>query len=247
MNGDSQIVEELPKIFDEIRDDVVKVVGAGVVCYLTYKVFRYVYIRRYVGAIRQENKEILEKQTENIEKLIQESGLSDQELEDIVQLDWDDLVSRLQAGSLSSTAVLRAYQHAAVQVNTKTNSIVRYLQCAEDTVKKLDQLRPEERGPFHGIPFSIKECYNVKNTPSTAGCVMFSRIMDKEDCPLVTMIKSLGGVPFCKTNVPQQMMSLQCSNPIYGTTCNPHSRDDDPRECGGSSGGEGALIGGEKI
>ena len=39
-------------------------------------------------------------------------------------------------------------------------------------------------------------------------------------------------------------MSLQCSNPVYGTSCNPHSKEDNPRECGGSSGGEGALVGG---
>ena len=58
------------------------------------------------------------------------------------------------------------------------------------------------------------------------------------------MIKKLGGVPFCKTNVPQSMMSIQCSNPIYGTSSNPHSQPGNPRECGGSSGGEGALLGG---
>merc|ERR1719249_409187 len=51
----------------------------------------------------------------------------------------------------------------------------------------------------------------------------------------------LHGVPVCKTNVPQVMYSLQCSNPIYGATSNPHMSG---RECGGSSGGEGALIGG---
>ena len=64
------------------------------------------------------------------------------------------------------------------------------------------------------------------------------------DCPLVEMIRRLGGVPFCKTNVPQCMMSLQCSNPIYGTTSNPHSQPGRPRECGGSSGGEGVMVGG---
>ena len=57
------------------------------------------------------------------------------------------------------------------------------------------------------------------------------------------MIRNLGGVPFCKTNIPQCMYSLQCSNPVYGTTCNPHSQPGHPRECGGSSGGEGVLVG----
>ena len=56
MNGDSQIVQELPKIFGEIRDDVVKAVGAGVVCYLTYRLVRYVYIRQHGRRVREENK-----------------------------------------------------------------------------------------------------------------------------------------------------------------------------------------------
>ena len=36
------------------------------------------------------------------------------------------------------------------------------------------------------------------------------------------------------------MLSWECSNPIFGLTTNPH---DDTRCAGGSSGGEGALIG----
>ena len=42
------------------------------------------------------------------------------------------------------------------------------------------------------------------------------------------------------TNVPQTMMSLQCSNPAFGVTGNAF---DPKRECGGSSGGEGSLLG----
>ena len=58
MNGDSQIVQELPKIFDEVRDDVVKAVGAGVVCYLTYRLVRCVVIRQHVRRVREENRRI---------------------------------------------------------------------------------------------------------------------------------------------------------------------------------------------
>ena len=36
-----------------------------------------------------------------------------------------------------------------------------------------------------------------------------------KDCPLVQLIRSLGGIPFCKTNVPQTMMSLQVSGDWY--------------------------------
>ena len=36
----------------------------------------------------------------------------------------------------------------------------------------LDAKPKEERRAFHGIPFSIKECYFVKNCDSTAGKVV---------------------------------------------------------------------------
>lgn len=53
------------------------------------------------------------------------------------------------------------------------------------------------------------------------------------------MLRHLGALPFCKTNVPQIMYSWECSNPVYGTTTHPLHLDYIP---GGSSGGEACLI-----
>ena len=55
------------------------------------------------------------------------------------------------------------------------------------------------------------------------------------------VLKHQGAVPFVRTNIPQTMMTYECSNPIWGRTCNPYDTSKIP---GGSSGGEGALIGG---
>jgi fatty acid amide hydrolase len=62
-----------------------------------------------------------------------------------------------------------------------------------------------------------------------------------KDAELVLMLKHLGAVPFCRTNLPQSLLSFECSNPIFGITKNLR---DLTRSPGGSSGGEGALIGG---
>ena len=53
------------------------------------------------------------------------------------------------------------------------------------------------------------------------------------------MLRDLGAVPFCLTNVPQTMKSFGCSNPIFGETKHPQ---DDSRTPGGSSGGEACLM-----
>lgn len=48
-----------------------------------------------------------------------------------------------------------------------------------------------------------------------------------------------GAVLFVKTNVPQTMFAFECSNPVWGRTTNPYNNK---YTCGGSSGGEAALL-----
>ena len=94
-------------------------------------------------------------------------------------------------------------------------------------------------GPMHGLPVSIKEQIGQAGFDATCGacCRLFKPC--SEDAVLVTLLRSAGAIPICRTNVPQLLMLPETFNLIYGTTCNPHNVN---RTCGGSSGGEGALI-----
>ncbi|KAF6777884.1 hypothetical protein AHF37_02474 [Paragonimus kellicotti] len=76
---------------------------------------------------------------------------------------------------------------------------------------------------------------------SYAGMAYFLTGPAQDDAVLVTVLKSLGAVPFVRTTVPQAMLSVLSSNPIDGTTLNPL---DPTRSPAGSSSGEAALIGG---
>jgi len=91
----------------------------------------------------------------------------------------------------------------------------------------------------HGVPVSFKDQIDIEDVDSTMG---FTHQMNKpstRDATLVSIVRSSGGIPFCKTNVPQTMLSFECSNPLFGTTLNPY---DSSRTPGGSSGGEAALL-----
>ena len=57
---------------------------------------------------------------------------------------------------------------------------------------------------------------------------------------MVRELRNLGAVLYCKTSVPHTLMSGETVNNIIGYTWNPKNRN---LSCGGSSGGEGALIG----
>lgn len=63
------------------------------------------------------------------------------------------------------------------------------------------------------------------------------RVFESE---MVKELRSLGAILFCKTSVPPSLMSGETTNHILGYTWNPKNRN---LSAGGSSGGEGALIG----
>jgi len=237
MESDGQIASEMPRIVgSSIKSVGLEIFLASAACYLSYRLVKYIYIKQKVAYIFRENKikfEAITSKIVDIQSL--ESG------QNIVKLPWNELTMKLKNGELTASSVLKAYQAAAVDVHKRTNCIVGWIEEAKEQAQLLDDLPPEKRGPLHGVPVSVKECYDVAGTYSTVGMTKFARNESNVDCPTIKLIKSLGGVPFCKTNVPQVMYSLQCSNPIYGATSNPHMSG---RECGGSSGGEGALIGG---
>lgn len=63
------------------------------------------------------------------------------------------------------------------------------------------------KGPFHGFPISIKDNCWVKGMDSTIGLAKFLYQPASKDAVIVQAFKGLGAVPFCKTNVPQTLLS----------------------------------------
>ncbi|VDM25464.1 unnamed protein product [Toxocara canis] len=163
--------------------------------------------------------------------------------EEIASRDLKQLVGDLQAGRFTALQVLRTYQWKAIESQRRTNCITQFIQAADEWAKRLDTEAANsdyQRPALFGIPFSIKECICVAGYDQTKGYAQELGKIAKEDALIVQQIKHLGGVPFVLTNVPQSLLSFSCMNPIYGTTSNAFTAD---RTSGGSSGGEGALIG----
>ncbi|KPV75250.1 uncharacterized protein RHOBADRAFT_26559 [Rhodotorula graminis WP1] len=98
-------------------------------------------------------------------------------------------------------------------------------------------------GPLHGVPVSIKDQVDIAGGhDSTMGLTHMINRPAPADATLIRIIRDAGGIPFVKTNVPQTMLSFECSNPLFGRSGNPHNPE---RITGGSSGGEGGLLGGD--
>ncbi|CAI5639650.1 unnamed protein product [Oreochromis niloticus] len=134
-------------------------------------------------------------------------------------------------------AVLR-YKESTLAVNKKLNC------CTEILLESLDQLKTvgsNKDGLLYGVPVSIKENVAFKDHDCSCGVIINLDQPVEKDSVLVQVLKKQGAIPFVKTNLPQALLSYDCSNPIYGQTVNPHNPQ---KTSGGSSGGEGALIGG---
>ena len=63
---------------------------------------------------------------------------------------------------------------------------------------------------------------------------------DTTESVLVTLLRKAGAIFYTKTSVPQTLMVCETVNNIIGRTVNPRNKN---WSCGGSSGGEGAMVG----
>jgi len=94
--------------------------------------------------------------------------------------------------------------------------------------------------PLLGVPCTLKENFAFAGLPQTSGLVSRARRIAEQDAPAVARLRAAGAIPLCTTNVPELCMWMETHNRLYGRTNNPY----DPRRIvGGSSGGEGAIIG----
>jgi hypothetical protein len=63
---------------------------------------------------------------------------------------------------------------------------------------------------------------------------------EESESVMVTLLRKAGAVFYVKTSVPQTLMVCETFNNIIGRTVNPRNKN---WSCGGSSGGEGAIVG----
>ncbi|MDJ1132900.1 amidase [Streptomyces iconiensis] len=94
-------------------------------------------------------------------------------------------------------------------------------------------------GPFHGVPFTVKDSLDVAGVVSTRGSRLFRDHVADADATAVARLRAAGGIPLAKTNLPEFSYWTETDNPLVGRTRNPW---DGERTPGGSSGGESAAI-----
>ncbi len=154
-----------------------------------------------------------------------------------------DLAARIRRRELTSIEVVDAHIRRVEAVNPTLNAVVcSRFEEARSEARAADEAlaRGDEVGPLHGVPCSIKECFALTGMPNTAGLVARKGQLATRDASAVARLRAAGAIPLGVTNTSELCMWMESSNKLYGRTSNPY---DARHTVGGSSGGEGAIVG----
>lgn len=178
--------------------------------------------------------------------------LSVREIE-ITETDAVGIVKYTTSGIWKAREVAEAFCHRAALAHQLVSCLHEiFFDEAITAAQKLDDYFAKNQkpvGPLHGLPISLKDQFHIKDVETTMGYVGWigtfegkkgtgkERVFESE---MVIELRNLGAVLYCKTSVPHTLMTGETVNNIIGYTWNPKNRN---LASGGSSGGEGALIG----
>ena len=154
-----------------------------------------------------------------------------------------ELAALIRRREVTPLAVLEAHIARAARVNQRLNAIIepRYAAARREAREAGAAVeRGADLPPLHGVPFTVKEMIGLQGASYTGGSVLRRHVRASEDATAVARLRAAGAIPFGTTNASEMAMWMESYNLVHGRTCNPY---DASRIPGGSSGGEGAIIG----
>lgn len=155
-------------------------------------------------------------------------------------LDATAMLAQLRAGTLTSGQLVRQHLERIAQTHDRLNAATQVLHDeALQAAQHLDAAG-DRTLPLFGLPCSVKETFGLAGREVTAGSLRMQPDHHAHDADIVRRLKAAGAVVIARSNVPEFAMTAESTNPRFGRTNNPL----DPRRvAGGSSGGEGVLVG----
>ena len=156
-----------------------------------------------------------------------------------------DLASWIRRGDVTSQEVVAAHVSQIERVNPTIRAVVAHrFEHAKREAFEADARQRREGTknlpPLHGVPCTIKESFAVAGLPNSGGLVARKDHRAPEDAVTVKRLRAAGAIPLGVTNLSELCMWMESDNQVYGRSNNPY---DPARIVGGSSGGEGAIVG----
>ncbi|MBO0757439.1 MAG: AtzE family amidohydrolase [Bradyrhizobiaceae bacterium] len=167
---------------------------------------------------------------------------------DTLDTSWStatEIARAVAAGTVSAGAVIETALARITQRDPILNSFTAVL--AERARKRaqaidLSHVKGETPGPLAGVPFAVKNLFDVVDLPTLAGSkINRGRPPATRDAVLIERLEAAGAVLVGALNMGEYAYDFTGENIHDGPSHNPH---DISRMTGGSSGGSGAAVAG---
>lgn len=163
---------------------------------------------------------------------------------EVTEATIDELQAAMAEGRTTSVDITRAYLAriaAYDQVGPALDAIVWFNPDALADAANLDEERARRgpRGPLHGIPVLVKENFDVRGLPTSAGSLALAGMIAVEDAFQIARLREAGAVIVGKTNMHELAGGITTRASLGGQTLNPYDLTRNP---GGSSGGTAVGV-----
>lgn len=155
-----------------------------------------------------------------------------------------DAGARIARGQLSPVDLIEAYLERIAEVDERLHSFIHLDAAGARTAARqaCDELKAgRRRGPLHGLPFGVKDNYDVVGLPTTANSRLRLDHVATRDATLVKRLKAAGAICLGKLSTWEYGTGNggEYFDSPFPTTRNPW---DLARFAGGSSTGVGAAV-----
>jgi aspartyl-tRNA(Asn)/glutamyl-tRNA(Gln) amidotransferase subunit A len=159
-----------------------------------------------------------------------------------------DIARAVASGETSAVAVTEAALARIGKLNPLFNAFTDITAArARKRAAALDAQRAagERLGPLAGVPFAVKNLFDVAGLPTRAGSkINRERPPAERDAPLIVRLEAAGAVLLGALNMGEFAYDFTGENVHDGPSRNPH---DIGRMTGGSSGGSGGAVAGRLV
>ena len=155
-----------------------------------------------------------------------------------------ELAAQIRSGAMSPVKLTESFLERIAALDKRLHAFM-----AVTADRALAEARAAETllrgghdlGPLHGIPYAVKDLYDVKGQATTAGTRLLGANVAAQDCAAVRRLSAAGMALLGKTHTVQFAFGGVGINHDHGTPHNPWSAT--PHAPGGSSSGSGVAVG----
>jgi len=160
----------------------------------------------------------------------------------VTRLTIDEFARKVRSKETTAEAVLEECLERIQTDNPRLNAFILVMADeARRQARRADEelAAGEDRGPLHGVPISIKDLFDVTDTPTTAASRVRDGHVASSDATAIARLRHAGAVLIGKTNLHEFAFGTTNEDSGYGPARHPL---DPTRSPGGSSGGSAVSL-----